>query len=111
MEKYIFEVLCIDSKGASVITNANNLLNRLLGNGILWKQASLKNIVIEDELMNIKLTCKSFENNPDTAKISIAIKVEGEENLENFRLELIKHLRSEKFDYLYIRIVATLVNS
>lgn len=102
MPKKHFEILCIDSKGVCVITNVENLLNRLLGNGIMWKKAEHKNNYIHDTTLNIKLTGKVVENNPETAKISILVKVEGEDSLEAFRLPLIKHLKDEKFDFLYI---------
>ena len=102
MAKKTFEILCIDSKGQTVITNTDNLLNRLIGNGVIWKKAELKGNYITDNILNIKLTSKTIENNPDTAKISILIRVEGEENLEAFRYPLVKHLKDEKFDFVYI---------
>lgn len=102
MPKQHFEILCIDSRGNCVIKNIENLLNRLLGNGIIWKKAELKNNHIHDAKLNIKLTGKVLENNPDTANMSIIVKVEGEENLESFRFPLVKHLKDEKFDFLYI---------
>ena len=102
MSKKQFEILCIDSRGNSVITSVENLLNRMLGNGIIWKKAELKNNHIHDTNLNLKLTGKVLENNPETAKISIIVKVEGEDNLEAFRFPLVKHLKDEKFDFLYI---------
>src|SRR6185503_1688011 len=71
-------------------------------NGVIWKKAELKSNHINDTVLNIKLTSKIIENNPDTAKISILIKVEGEENIEAFRHPLVKHLKDEKFDFVYI---------
>lgn len=102
MAKKTFEILCIDSKGNTVITNTDNLLNRLMGNGIIWKKAELKGNQIIDNSHNIKLTSKIIEHNPDTAKISLLIKVEGENKLEAFRLLLVKHLKDERFDFIYI---------
>jgi hypothetical protein len=102
MAKQNFEILCIDSRGNCVITNVDNLLNRLLGNGVIWKKAELKNNHIHDTKLNLKLTGKVLENNPETAKISIIVKVEGEGNLEAFRFPLVKHLKDEKFDFLYV---------
>lgn len=102
MTKKCFEILCIDSRGLTVITNTDNLLNRLMGNGIIWKKAELKNNQISDSVLNIKLTSKIIENNPDTAKISILIKVEGDDNMEAFRYPLVKYLKDEKFDFIYI---------
>jgi hypothetical protein len=102
MAKKYFEILCIDSKEQTVITSTDNLLNRLMGNGVIWKKAELKNNHINDAGLNIKLTSKIIEHNPDTAKISILIKVEGDENLEAFRHPLVKHLKDEKFDFVYI---------
>ncbi len=100
MAKKNFELLCIDSKGQSVITNVDNLLNRLMGNGVIWKKPEHKDKAnyIHDTSLNIKLTGRILENNPDTAKISLIIKIEGEEHLEAFRLPIVKHLKSEQFD-------------
>lgn len=100
--KKIFEILCVDSKGNTVITNSDNLLNRLMGNGVLWKKAELRGNFINDSILNIKLTCKTIESNPDTSKISVLLKIEGENNLESFRQPLVKHLKDEKFDFIYI---------
>lgn len=102
MGKKYFEILCIDSKGFSVIKNTDNLLNRLMGNGVIWKKAELKCNHINDNVLNIKLTSKTIENNPDTAKTSFLIKVEGDENIEAFRHPLVTHLKDEKFDFVYI---------
>lgn len=102
MAKKTFEILCVDSRGLTVITNTDNLLNRLMGNGVLWKKAELKANYINDSVLNIKLTSKTIENNPDTAKISILLKVEGDESLEAFRYPLVKHLKDERFDFIYI---------
>lgn len=102
MAKKHFEILCISSVDNCVITNIDNLLNRLLGNGLLWKKAELKTAHIHDNKLQLKLTGEVLKHNPDTAKISIIVKVEGEENLDAFRLPLVKHLREEKFDHLYI---------
>lgn len=102
MIKKAFEILCIDSRGNTVVTNTDNLLNRLMGNGIIWKQAELKGRQITDNTLNVKLTSKIIEHNPDTAKISILIRVEGEDKLEAFRLPLVKHLKDERFDFIYI---------
>jgi hypothetical protein len=102
MAKRNFEILCIDSRGQTVIISTDNLLNRLMGNGVIWKKAELKSNYITDPILNIKLTSKIIENNPETAKISILIKVEGEDNLETFRLHLVRHLKDEKFDFIYI---------
>ncbi len=102
MTKKIFEILCVDSRSQTVITNTDNLLNRLIGNGVLWKKAELKGNHINDSVLNIKLTSKTIENNPETAKISILLKVEGEANLEAFRHPLVKHLKDERFDFIYI---------
>lgn len=103
MSKNIFEVLCIDSKGSSVIMNTDNLLNRLMGNGKLWENPELKWAQITDNKRSIKLTSKVIENNPDTTKISILIRVEWENDyLESFRLPLVTYLKDEKFDFVYI---------
>lgn len=102
MAKKIFELLCVDSKGQTVITNPDNLLNRLFGNGVLWKKAELKSNYIVDSTLDIKLTCMVIENNPDTAKISFLLKIEGESNLAGFRKPLVKYLKDEKFDFIYI---------
>lgn len=102
MSKKSFEILCIDSKGCTVITNVDNLLNRLKGNGIIWKQAELNKNQISDEQLGIKLTSQVIEANQDNAKTSFLIKVEGGDELESFRLPLVKHLKDEKFDFIYI---------
>lgn len=102
MAKKIFEILCVDSKGHTVMTSTDNLLNRLIGNGVLWKKAELKGNNIIDTVLNIKLTSMTIENNPDTAKISFLLKVEGDVKLASFRKPLVKHLKDERFDFIYI---------
>lgn len=102
MAKKIFELLCIDSKGQTVITSTDNLLNRLIGNGVLWEKAELKGNNIVDTNLGIKLTSMVIENNPDTAKISFLLKVEGDVKLAGFRKPLVKYLKDEKFDFIYI---------
>lgn len=98
-----FELLCVDSRGNTVIKSEQNLLNRVIGNGTLWSKPKIcRNNSITDEELGIKLTCKIVKSNPDTSNISIAIKVEGEDSLEAFRLKLITHLKDERFDYVYI---------
>ena len=98
-----FELLCVDSRGNTVIKSEQNLLNRVIGNGTLWiKPKICKNNSITDDELGVKLTCKIVKSNPDTSNISIAIKVEGEDALESFRLKLITHLKDERFDYIYI---------
>ena len=98
-----FELLCVDSRGNTVIKSEQNLLNRVIGNGTLWSKPKLyRNNSITDEELGIKLTCKIVKSNPDTSNISIAIKVEGEDSLESFRLKLITHLKDERVDYVYI---------
>lgn len=98
-----FELLCVDSRGNTVIKSEQNLLNRVIGNGTIWSKPKIcRNNSITDEELGIKLTCKIVKSNPDTSNISIAIKVEGEDSLEAFRLKLITHLKDERFDYVYI---------
>lgn len=98
-----FELLCVDSRGNTVIKSEQNLLNRVIGNGTLWSKPRIyRNNSITDEELGIKLTCRIVKSNPDTSNISIAIKVEGEDSLEAFRLKLITHLKDERFDYVYI---------
>lgn len=102
MDNLNFELLCIDSRGDTVIKSEQNLLHRIIGNGTLWKKPTKSRNHITDDELGIKLTCKIVQSNPDTSNISVAIKVEGGISLESFRLKLITHLKDEKFDYIYI---------
>ena len=102
MDKKTFELLCIDSRNNTVIENEANLFNRLIGNGKLWKNAKLDKKVIADTALGIKLSAAIVNSNPDTTKIIFSIKVEGEDQLEAFRIRLINALKDEKFDYIYI---------
>lgn len=97
-----FELLCVDSRGNTVIKSEHNLLNRVIGNGTIWSKPRITKNSITDDDLGIKLTCKIVKSNPDTSNISIAIKVEGDDALESFRLKLITHLKDERFDYVYI---------
>lgn len=100
--KKIFEILCIDSKGDCVARNEANLLNRLIGNGKIWKNARLAANQIVDSELGLKLTATVVETNEETAKSSFLVKVEGEEQLEQFRLQLTKHIKDERFNHIYI---------
>jgi len=102
----VFEIACIDSKGHCVAISEENFLHRLLGNGIIWKKPKLNNHKkeIKDEELNLKLTLSIIETNPETTKYSFLVKVEGTDttSLESFRLQLAKHIKEEKFEYIYI---------
>lgn len=51
MDNLNFELLCIDSRGDTVIKSEQNLLHRIIGNGTLWKKPlKTKNHITDDEL-------------------------------------------------------------
>lgn len=102
MGKLNFELLCIDSTGSTVIRNEKNFIDRLIGNGLLWKNPEKSKSTITDKELDIKLSVGIVQSNPDTSVISFAIKIVGGYELENFRLKIITHLKDEHFDYVYI---------
>lgn len=102
MNKLNFELLCIDSTGSTVIRNEKNFIDRLIGNGLLWKNPEKSKATISDKELDIKLSVAIVQSNPDTSVVSFAIKIVGEDKLEDFRLNLITHLKDERFDYIYI---------
>lgn len=98
-----FEILCVDSKGFSVIVESDGLLHRLKGNGKLWKKPCIKSNEIVDN--DLKITCRisKLETNPDTVNSAFLVSISGDsEQLEQFRIQIVKYLKEEKFDSIYI---------
>jgi len=99
-----FEILCIDNGGYCVATEINSIIIRLKHNNKLWKTVTIKN---EDEIYDekLKISCKisQIETNPDTVNSAIIVSTSGEsKQLEEFRINIIKYFKNERFDSIYI---------
>ncbi len=115
MEKndYIFEVLCIDPNGQTSMSSDKSIAHGLLFNEKLWKEpkeieTNGKWKVIDDK-QEIQLSITSIDtSNVLTGLFDAAfiLKVKGAnfDELEDFRLRLLKHLRSINFKH--IRVLA-----
>ncbi|TXB62278.1 HEPN domain-containing protein [Phaeodactylibacter luteus] len=101
----IFELHCIDSRDRTRFNTVENLLYRLYGLGKLWKKPRIieQAGTITDEEYGLILRAKKIEADEETVKSSYGLIVEGEyDSLQKFRLDLVKSLKEEKFDYIYI---------
>lgn len=103
---YNFEILCVDSNGSGFIENDNHLTHSLLANGKLWKNPKQKgdNIISDNEL-KLTITIGELDNENYLGDVDYAflIKCVGAfEGLESFRLPLIKYLKSQNFEHIYV---------
>ena len=101
---FLFEVLCVSTLDSTVIKTETGLAYSLLSNATLWINASLTESEIRDS--NLRLVTKSVDIDSDfasTVKVIFSIKVEASfDRLEKFRIQLISHLKDQKFNKIYI---------
>lgn len=101
----VFEILAVDTRGASVIKNEKNLFFSLLGNGPLWKNPEL---VDGKKIVDGTLTCelRSISADEDLKTIfskAFLIRAKGAySEIEPFRIPVVKYLKDQKFDFVYI---------
>lgn len=105
---YYFEVLATDTIGKVFIKNEDGFCHNLVSNNDLWTKPEIKtDHYIVDESKGIRLHIKKNISQSDLTEANIkqvfVITVNGRfDNLELFRLPLLKYLRTLNFDSLYV---------
>lgn len=109
--EYIFEILCIDSDGQTKISSEQSISYALLFNENLWKSAEeLKgknNWMIKDAKQDLVLAIKPIDTSrvltePYDAAFILKITGINFNELEDFRLRLLRHLKDIKFKHIRI---------
>lgn len=105
---FYFEILATDTTGKVFIKNEDSFCYNLVSNNDLWTKPVIKddNYVVDDE-RGIRLHIKKNTSQGDLGGVSLkqvfVITVNGKfDNLESFRLPLLKYLKTLNFDSLYV---------
>lgn len=103
-----FEILCIDQKGAVTFKEKATFLKALSINENLLKSTAIDDHIgtISDTQRNISIKVENIDTKRTVTDLFVSaflVKVTAEfDNLESFRLELIRHLRFLKFSHLRV---------
>lgn len=105
-KKYIFELLCLDSLGRSVIKSEENLAYSLLANNDLWLNPTKRESSIFDDKLNLTLGIKQLskeDENDINVKNTFLIKIKGDfEPIEEFRMKIVSYLHKQEYSQIYI---------
>ena len=113
-----YEVLCVDVAGNCVAQTERALCYALLSHSDLFKEPKLTNDhTITDEKQSLSLSVKHVD--PDTqvqeaVRSAFLVRARGPFSvLEPFRLQLLSHLKDQKFEHQYVlmdEVSSTLAN-
>jgi hypothetical protein len=108
VEKYNFEILCVDPHNKTVLQTPQNVIYALMANFTLWESPILigtaPNLELQDEDILIAVKSLKVESSSETLfKRGFSVKCSGPyERLEKIRLPICQYLKSLQFEFLYI---------
>lgn len=101
-----FEILCVDSSNSSKVQNREQLLYSLASNSDLWSSPHLNQLKYEIDGNDLSVAVRQVDATRASEFVpqrAFLINAEGEfDALENFRLPLVTHLKTQNIGLVYI---------